>query len=259
MNELHTRLRGLGYHQDLQGRWVHGGLALWLMDPDLLLQLPPEEVSAFHDSAIWADLRPAPRPLMEADLSRVINDLEMTWNGWLATWISPSSLQLTQADLTELGPQGLASLETQRLEWLEEHGRRRFAGCAGMGAMILWLGVGWAIAGSVTVWLIGMAVIAVGSWLMRPVPWPAELDPDPPNVEEALTVGREMLGPDWQQTSLLTSPIPVDTDHVHFLRLERTIAVDALLAHFTPGGFMRILHAVEPLDETEPESGPPAG
>ncbi len=255
MEDPTTRLRALGYHQDLQERWVHGRLGVWLMDPALLLGLDPDEVTAFHDEHFWADLQPAPRPLMDAELSRAINQAELSWNGWLGNWSSPSGLTLTLQDVEDLGPEGLQTLENQRLEWLAEHSRRRMAGCAGMGLMITWLGIGWAIAGSVTVWLLGMALIAIGSWLTRPSPWPSELDPEGPDPEVALKEGQAMLGEAWHSVALLIAPIPVDTDHVHFLVLERTIALAALHEHFTPGGFMRILHAVEPLEEDLGPSG----
>ncbi len=253
MDTDNTRLRQLGYHQDLEGRWVHPDLSAWLLDPVLLLETEPAQVDAFHDPATWADIREPARPLMEADLARAVNQAELIWNGWLGHWQSPSGLQLPQPDLERLGGEALSALEQQRLAWLAEHSRRRLAGCAGMGAMILWLGVGWAIAGSVTVWLLGMAVIAVGSWLLRPVPWPQGLDPDPPDNEHRMVAGREALGPAWHAVALLTAPVRWDSDHVVLLTLERVIAVEHLHDTFTPEVFLRILHALEPIDESAPQ------
>lgn len=254
MDDPTTRLRALGYHQDLQDRWVHPVLNLWLMDPALMLELPVDQVDAFHDEAVWAQVREPARPLMDAELSRAVNQADLTWQGWVGHWSSPSGLQLTQADIEHLGVETLSTLEQRRLAWLDEHGRRRFAGCTGMAVMILWLGVGWAIAGSVTVWLIGMAIIAVASWLTRPVPWPPELDPDPPPNEAILDLGRETMGPDWHGVALLTAPIPWDGDQLHLLTLARTISVTSLHEHFTPDVFLRMLHALEPIDDADPES-----
>ena len=253
MDDPTTRLRALGYHKDLQDRWIHEVLQVWLMDPALLLELEPTQVEAFHDPEVWVQVRAPARPLMDADLHRAVTQADLSWNGWLGQWSSPSGLQLTQQDVEELGVETLSTLEQRRLTWLAEHGRRRFAGCTGMGVMILWLGVGWAIAGSITVWRLGMAVIAVASWLLRPVPWPEELDPEPPSTEERLTTGRELLGPEWHGVALLTAPIPWDGGAVHMLSLDRTITVSRLHEHFTPDVFLRILHALEPTDEFTPE------
>ncbi len=256
MDAQTTRLRALGYHQDLQERWIHPDLDLWLMDPAMLLEIDTDQVDAFHDPVVWADLRPPSRPLMDAELGRAVVQAGLTWDGWMGHWSSPSGLQLTQPDVEALGAEALPELETRRLAWLAEHSRRRLAGCTGMAVMILWLGVGWAIAGSVTVWLLGMAVIAVASWLFRPVQWPSDLDPDPPDNEARLTAGREALGPPWYPVAMLTAPILWDSDHVHLLTLGRTIAVDALHERFSPDVFLRILHCLEPIDDPETDPTP---
>lgn len=253
MDETTTRLRQLGYHQDLDGRWLHGALGVWLVDPEQLLALPREPVEAFHDEALWPALRPAPRPLMDAGLSHAAIQAELVWDGWLGTWSSPSGLVLGQPDLARLGAEGIAALETARSAWLAEHGRRRVAGCTGMAVMIAWLGAGWMLAGSVTVWLIGMAVIAVGSWLTRPVPWPAELNPEPPDTRALFDAASDRLGEAWHAVVRLTAPILADADHLHLLGLDRSIAIDTLLARFTPDDFLRILHTLEVLDEDEPD------
>jgi len=247
MDDHTTTLRSLGYHQDTGDRWVHAGLQVRLVDPALMFSVEPSQVEAFHDDGLWSDLRPPPRPLMDAELGRVVVELELDWNGWLGTWLSPSGLHMTQRELEDLGAEALSELESQRLVWLEEHRRRRFAGCLGMGAMVLWLGAGWLL--GTTLWLLGMAAIAVWSWMMRPQRWPPELNPEGPDPEAAVEEGRQMLGPEWAGVASIVAPIPVDTDHVHLLNLERTISLDAMSQHFTPEGFMRILNALVPLDE----------
>ncbi len=242
-----TTLRSLGYHRDGRDEWIHAGLQVRLVDPELLFSVEPGQVESFHDERLWSDVRPRPRPLMEAELGRAVVELELDWNGWLESWLSPSGLHLAQRDLESLGEERLRDIETRRRAWLKEHAQRRLAGCAGMAAMIVWMGVGWLL--GTTLWILGMALIAVGSWLMRPVPWPAEINPDGPDPEEALERGRQMLGPEWDGVARIVAPVPIDRGHVRLLNLERTISVEVMQERFTPEGFVHILHALVPLDE----------
>jgi hypothetical protein len=153
-------------------------------------------------------------------------------------------------ELERIGPAGLNKLVERYMSFHKENHRRKQIGCFGVCVMFFWLVGGWQW--GTDVWLLGMAAIAVGSWLFRPIMEPPDLwgDVTEVNTQEFLERGAEMLGEGWKDFAKAAAAIAIDSDHIHMMSLDRTISVDALKRHFSPEGIMKILHWMVPIDES---------
>jgi len=242
-------MRSLGYIVDTDDRWIHPGIGVWVPQPHSLAECERSELDAFHDREIWANLDKPDQPYLSPDVGRAAREHQMQWYGWLDVWFFPNGAGLMTEELERIGPTGLNSLVERYTTFHKENHRRKQIGCFGVCTMFFWLVGGWQW--GTDVWLLGMAAIAVGSWLFRPIMEPPDLwgEVTEVNTQEFLERGAAMLGEGWADFARATATIPIDSDHVHMMNLDRTIAVDALKRNFTPEGILKILHWMVPIDD----------
>ena len=244
------RLRALGY-VNLHDRWVNASLRIWTPTPSRLLACDDEQLDAFHAPETWSDIRAPQRPHLPPDLTRAARELELRWFGWLDAWFFPSGAGISARELEQLGADGLRGLTERIAEFHRDNDTKKRAGCVGLAMMFFWLVAGWQW-GS-TAWLLGMATIAVGSWLFRPMRATPELWGGVREVtaQDALRRGRDLLGEEWSEVAYITAAIPAEEGHLHLMNLEQNISIANLRGLFTPNGIKEILHNLVPIDEAE--------
>ena len=245
-------LRQYGYAQDAQDRWVHPDFGLECQSPEELLKLDQDLLERFHAPLTWADqLRPIERPPLPADLQRLVREHELLWDGWLEAFEAPGgNVYITTLDMERLGAEQL-NLVLLRIEAFQDKRALRVVGsCLGMAVMLVWLAAGWLL--GVPAWLIGMAVIAVATWLIRPKRMPEGMwaGIDQEIWEHAVDEARDMLGEDWDELALATGALPIDEEHVHLSVLRRSIALETLWG-FETEGFSRVLACLAPIEVDE--------
>ncbi len=247
-------LRRYGYAQDPEDRWVHRDFGMECQDPEALLALPEALLQRFHDPSTWADeLRPVERPPLPAELQRLVRDHELLWDGWLEAFEAPSgNVYVTVEDMDRLGADQLSQVLGRIDTFYDARSVRLMGSCLGMAIMLIWLATGWML--DVPAWLVGMAVIAVGTWLIRPRRMPEAMwaGIDQEIWEHAVDEAREMVGEDWDEVALSTGALPVDEEHVHLSVLQRTIALEQLWS-FEVEPFTRILGTLSPIEDLDEE------
>lgn len=243
-------MRALGYVVDTDDRWMHPGIGVWVPQPQALADCDRAELEAFHDREIWAKIEKPKAPYLSPDVGRSVREHEMQWFGWLDVWFFPNGAGLMTEELERIGPTGLKALVDRYTNFHQANHRRKQIGCFGVCTMFFWLVAGWQWGDDV--WLLGMAAIAVGSWLFRPIMEPPDLwgEVTEVNTQEYLERGAAMLGEEWASFARATAAIPLDSDHIHMMNLDRNISVDALHRHFSPEGILKILHWMVPIDDT---------
>ena len=164
------------------------------------------------------------------------------------SWYLPSGAGVRHADLLALGAAPFGAILDGLDTWQEKNQLRKSCGCLGMALMVTWLFSGWHW-GSVT-WLLGMALIAAGTWLGRPLPFPDALweGIDEFDIQEALAPAREALGPAWKEVAELTGAVLLDKEELYLMNLDRSMRVESLLEHFEPDSFLNLLHLLHPLE-----------
>ena len=250
MDPDHQRLRALGYLLDEENRWIHPWLGAWLPAPEKLLALPQEQLETFHSDTHWLNRQEPPRPALEPDLLALVGTRKLHWYGWLEVWYLPSGAGVRHEDLKSLGADRMRSLLDGLDEWQERNQLRKSCGCLGMALMVIWLFTGWQW-GSVT-WLLGMALIAVGTWLGRPLPFPEGLweGIEEFDIQQALLPAREALGPAWEEVAELTGALLLEEEELYLMNLDRSVRVDSLMEHFEPDNFLHLLHLLIPLENS---------
>jgi len=241
------RLRALGYVLDSEDRWVHPSLRLEAQDPHALLACDPDELERFHDGSLWEEVDPKPRPRLDSDLAGRVVRLDLNWDGWLGAWELQDGVYAGHEDLLAMGETLERTLSGLRA-WQTRHDRRLLGSCLGMAVMLLWVFFGWL--SGLPIWLGGFAVIAVLTWLVRPVKRPdalfGSLEVD--MIPKALAKGRDALGEGWEEIADAVAAIPLDSEHVRLAVLERNVAIQRLKAAFQPDGLAQILHALAPAE-----------
>ena len=242
-------MRELGYIIDTDNRWIHPGIKVWVPKPHAMAECDHSELKAFHNREIWANIQKPDQPYLSPDVGRAVREHHLQWHGWLDVWFLPNGAGLMTEEIERIGAHGLNALIDRYVSFHKENHRRKQAGCLGMFLMFFWLVGGWQW--GTTAWLLGMGAIAVGSWLFRPITEPPNLwdGVEEVNTQEYLQRGAEMLGEGWDEFARITAAIPIDSDHLHMMNLDRTISVDALQRNFTPKGFLDILKWMVPMDE----------
>lgn len=246
-------LRRFGYLLDREDRWVHPRFGLECQDPEALLACDPEELERFHDDSVWADeIKPRARPTMDADLGRAVREHELEWDGWLEAFETGNGdVYISMDELEALGAEGFVQVMDDATSWYDRHAMRTIGGCAGLGVMVVWLALGW-LAGTVW-WLLGMAAIAVVTWVGRPRPRPKDLwgPIDPARFEHALERAAEQVSEEWESVLLRCGALPVGDTHLRLNVLRRTIRSDVLMSTFTPDGLGTILLTLAPVEDDE--------
>lgn len=223
-----SRLEALGYRRGEDGQWAHEALGLRLVDPDHLLAQPQEALAPLHDPGRWALDLPEPRPPEDPALAEAIERCGLIWEPWPGAWQTPDGALLTHAELAALGPAALHGIADQQAAWRREQEVRNRGGCLGLGAMTLWLLVGWSL--GTWIWLAGMAVIAGVSWRYRPL----KARPDPfegvegIDLEALMDRAAAQLPPGWQDLPVLTPVLPAADGHVYLPQLWAAIRADSL-------------------------------
>ena len=244
-------LRRFGYLLDRQDRWVHPRFGLECQDPEALIAC--SEVEAFHDAEVWADeVQPRQRPSLEPELARVVRDYELEWDGWLEAFETGNGdVYVTLEELEDMGAAGFREVMEQATGWYDKHAMRTLGGCLGLGVMLLWLALGW-MAGTVW-WLLGMAAIAVVTWLVRPRSRPRSLwgPIDPARFEKALEEATGRLGDEWEPVLLRCGALPAGPEHLRLNVIRRTIRTDVLRRTFSPDGLAAILLTLAPVEDDE--------
>ncbi len=240
-------MRALGYVLDSEDRWVHPSLKLEAQDPQELLACDPDELERFHDGSLWEKVEPKPRPPLDSELAGRVVRLELNWDGWLGAWELQDGVYAGHDDLLAMGETLETTLSGLRT-WQHGHDRRLLGSCMGMGVMLLWLVFGWLF--GLSIWLGGVAIIAIVTWLMKPIKRPdalfGSLEVD--MIPKALAAGRDALGDGWEEIADAVAAIPLDAEHVRLAVLERNVAIQRLKASFEPDGLARILHALAPAE-----------
>jgi hypothetical protein len=250
--EAFRELRRFGYAQDAEDRWVHRDFGLECQDPAALLALPEALLLRFHDPLSWADhLRPAERPALPAALQRLVREHELIWDGWLEAFEAPGgNVYVSVEEMERLGAERLDEVLSRIEVFYDRRAMRLLGSCSGMGIMVLWLAGGWLV--GVPGWLIGMAIIAVGTWLLRPRRMPESMwaGIDQEVWERAVDEAREMVGEDWDDLALATGAVPVDEEHVHLTVVGRTIALETLWT-FDAEQLNEVLSTLAPIEVDE--------
>lgn len=243
-------MRELGYIVNTDDRWIHPWLKMWVTNPQSLAQCDRDQLEAFHSEDTWAPLEKPQQPYLSPDLGRAVREHKLQWFGWMDVWFLPNGAGILTDELERIGAHGLNELISRYMSFHQENHRRKQAGCVGMFAMFFWLVGGWQWGSEV--WLLGMALIAVGSWLFRPIMEPPDLwgEVHEVNTQEAMEQGALMLGEEWKEFARATAVIPLDSDHIHMMNLDRCISVEKLQRHFSPEGILSILKWMVPVDDT---------
>lgn len=219
-------------------------------DPEALESC--SEVEVFHDESVWVDLSPRPRPSMDPEIARVVRDHELEWDGWLEAFETGNGdVYVTLAELQDLGPEGFDALMEGATGWYDRHAMRTLGGCLGLGVMFAWLAAGW-LAGTVW-WLLGMAAIAVVTWMIRPRSRPGDLwgPIDTGRFGKALERAAEGFDEAWEPVLLRCGALPVGEEHLRLNVLRRSVRAETLRERFTPDGLAAILLTLAPVEDDE--------
>ena len=245
-----ARLRALGY-MNLHDRWVHPSLRLWTPDPKSLLKCDKEQLEVFHNSETWVEFSAPDKPFLSPDVGRVVRELQLTWFGWLDAWFFKSGVGIRTNEIESLGGDGLKQMVARFESFHKENQTRKQVGCFGLALMFFWLVGGWQWGPNA--WLVGMAAIAVGSWLFRPIAETPDLwgEINEVTAQDALLKGRQLLGEEWREFAYATAAIPIDKEHLHLMNIEKNIAISSVRRHFTPDGITLILKWLVPIEDDE--------
>ncbi|HJN75036.1 MAG TPA: hypothetical protein QGF58_14000 [Myxococcota bacterium] len=246
-------LRRFGYLLDREDRWVHPIFGLKCEDPEALLACDPEQLEDFHADRVWADgVQARARPAMAPEISTLVRDYELEWDGWLEAFETGNGdVYVTLEELEDMGPEGFREVMNGATAWYDRHAMRTVGGCAGLGVMVLWLALGWLT--GVVWWLLGMAAIAVVTWMIRPRPRPKTLwgPIDPARFESALEEATERVDEEWEDVLLRCGALPAGDDHIRLVVIRRTIRTDVLVSTFDPDTLAAILHTLAPVEDDE--------
>jgi len=243
-----ARLRALGY-MNLHDRWVHPALRLWTPNPSSLLKCDKRQLDRFHDRDTWVDIPAPDKPFLSPEVGRVVRELQLTWFGWLNAWFFKSGVGILTEEIESLGGDGLKQMVSRFENFHKENQTRKQVGCFGLAFMFFWLVGGWQWGSNA--WLLGMATIAVGTWLFRPIAETPDLwgEINEVTAQDALKRGRELLGEEWSEFAYATAAIPIDEEHLHLMNIEKSIAISSIRSHFTPDGVSRILKWLVPVED----------